>query len=161
MISLRCLLFVAIPFILLSCSHRRFDPTTEGEALLRQDAQWADLAAAGKNVDKVVSYWSDDAIVIFPGQPTLEGKAAIRAYVTACFQTPGFKIHWVSEKPTFSPDGKFAYMRGSNEVTVPGPDGRAMTLHSRGVSIWRLESDDHWRCVLDISNEAPSTTPKS
>jgi ketosteroid isomerase-like protein len=161
MISSRCLLFAAIPFIFLSCSQRHFDPTTEGEKLLRRDAEWADLAAAGKDVDKVVSYWSDDAVLIFPGQPTLEGKAAIRAYVTACFQTPGFNIHWVSEKPTFSPDGKFAYMRGADEATVPGPGGALMILHSRGVSIWRLDSDGQWRCVVDISNEAPSATPKS
>lgn len=161
MIAPRCLLFVVVPFILLSCSKRHFDPATEGEELLSRDAEWADLAANGKDVDKVVSYWSNDAVVIFPGQPTLHGKAAIRAYVTTCFQIPGFKIHWASEKPTFSTDGEFAYMLGTNEVTVPGPDGALMTLHSRGVSIWRRGSDGQWRCVVDISNEAPSAPPKS
>ena len=154
-------LFVIISVVSLSCSQRHFDSTSEGDKLLRRDAEWADLAAAGNDVDKVVSYWSDDAVLIFPGQPILEGKAAIRAYVAACFATPGFKIHWVSQKPTFSPDGKFAYMRGSDEATVPAPNGGTMTLHSRGVSIWRLDSDGQWRCVVDISNEEPSTTPKS
>jgi ketosteroid isomerase-like protein len=91
----------------------------------------------------------------------LEGKAAIRAYVAASFNTPGFKIHWTSEKPVFSPDGKFAYMRGTDEVTLPGPNGGTMTLHSRGISIWRFESDGEWRCVVDISNEAPPDRPKS
>jgi len=155
----RCLLFAVVPLVFLSCSQRRFDAMAEGEKLLHRDAEWADLAAAGKDVDRVVSYWSDDAVVIFPGQSVLEGKAAIRAYVAACFQTPGFKIHWVSQKPTFSPDGKVAYMRGSNEATVPAGSGGIMTLHSRGVSIWRIESDGQWRCVMDISNEEP--TPRS
>ena len=100
---------------------------------MRRDAEWADLATAGKDVDKIVSYWSDDAVVIFPGQPVLEGKAAIRAYVTASLKTPGFKIHWVSEKPVFSPDGKLAYMRGTDELTVPGPNGTPITLHLRGI----------------------------
>jgi ketosteroid isomerase-like protein len=154
-------LFVIIPIVSLSCSQRHFDSGSEGANLLRRDAEWADLAAAGKDVDKVVSYWSDDAVLIFPGQPVLEGKAAIRAYVAACFGTPGFKIHWVSQKPIFSPDGKFAYMRGSDEATVPVGNGSTVTLHSRGVSIWRLESDGQWRCVVDISNEEPSPTPKS
>ena len=89
---------------------------------MRRDAEWADLATAGKDIDKIVSYWSDDAILIFPGQPVLEGKQAIRAYVEASLKTPGFKIHWVSEKPVFSPDGKLAYMRGADELTVPGPN---------------------------------------
>jgi ketosteroid isomerase-like protein len=48
---------------------------------LRRDAEWANAAAAGKDVEKIVSYWSDDALVIEPGQPVYEGKAAIRAYV--------------------------------------------------------------------------------
>jgi ketosteroid isomerase-like protein len=68
---------------------------------LRRDAEWADLATAGTDVEKVLSYWSEDAVLIFPGQPVLEGKAAIRAYVTASFNTPGFKIHW-SRKDLYS-----------------------------------------------------------
>jgi len=143
------------------CSERRFDSKTEGERLLRRDAEWADLATAGKDVEKVVSYWTEDAVLIFPGQPVLEGKAAIRAYVTASFNTPGFKIHWVSQKPVFSPDGKFAYMRGTDDLTLPGPNGGTMTLHFRGISVWRLDPDKQWRCVVDISNEAPPATPSS
>jgi hypothetical protein len=38
-----------------------------------------------------------------PGQPIVEGKAAIRAYVAASFSNPVFKIHWKSSKVTFSP----------------------------------------------------------
>jgi ketosteroid isomerase-like protein len=157
----RYVVLTAVAFALVGCRHRAFDAKTEGEKLLRRDAQWADLATTGKDVEKVVSYWSDDAVLIFPGRPVLEGKAAIRAYVTDSFNTPGFKIHWVSQKPVFSPDGKFAYMRGTDELNVPGPNGHPMTLHLRGISIWRLEPDGQWRCVIDISNEEASATPKS
>src|ERR1700682_190389 len=142
-------------FLIVSCSHRDFDPVAEQSKLLRRDAEWADLASAGKDVEKIVSYWSDDALLIFPGQPVLEGKAAIRAYVSANLKTPGFKIRWVSEKPAFSPDGKLAYMRGTDELTFPGPNGTPITLHLRGISVWRVDSDGQWRCVVDISNEQP------
>jgi uncharacterized protein (TIGR02246 family) len=161
MLLSRYLPLTVVAFGLVSCSHRAFDARAEGEKLLRRDAEWAELATAGKDVDKVVSYWSDDAVLIFPGQPVLEGKAAIRAYVSASFTTPSFKIHWVSQKPVFSPDGKLAYMRGTDELTVPGPNDTTMTLHLRGLSVWRLEADGQWRCVVDISNEEPPATPKS
>jgi len=134
-----------------------FDAATEEAKLLRRDAEWAELATAGKDVDKVVSYWTDDAVVIQPGQPIVEGKAAIRAYVVACFSNPVFKIRWKSSKVTFSPDGKMAYMRATDEMTVPGPNGAPMTLHLRGIAIWRLEADGQWRCVVDIANEEPPT----
>jgi ketosteroid isomerase-like protein len=151
--------FLVLLVLFVGCSQRGFDPAAEQTKLLRRDAEWADLASAGKDVEKIVSYWSDDAVLIFPGQPVLEGKAAIRAYVTESLKTPGFKIHWVSEKPTFSPDGKLAYMRGKDELTVPGQNGAPVTLHLRGISIWRLDADGQWRCVVDISNEEPSAAP--
>ena len=155
-----CALLLLV-FLLLSvgCSQRGFDPVAEEAKLLRRDAEWADLASAGKDVEKIVSYWTDDAVLIFPGQPLLEGKAAIRAYVAESLNTAGFKIHWVSEKPMFSPDGKLAYMRGKNELTAPGQNGAPITVHLRGISIWRLDADGQWRCVVDISNEEPPATP--
>src|SRR6266550_3612849 len=156
----RHLPLLASLFLIVSCSHRDFDPLAEQAKLLRRDAEWADLASAGKDVEKIVSYWSDDAVLIFPGQPVLEGKAVIRAYVAASLNTPGFKIHWVSEKPVFSPDGKMAYMCGTNDLTVPGPNGTPMTLHLRGISVWRIDSDGQWRCVVDISNEQPPAAVK-
>src|SRR6266699_487863 len=133
--------------VLVGCSQRGFDPVAEEAKLLRRDTEWADLASAGKDVEKIVSYWSDDAVLIFPGQPVLEGKAAIRAYVAASLNTPGFKIHWVSQKPVFSSDGQFAYMRGTDELTVPGANDTPMTLHLRGISLWRFDTDGQWRCV--------------
>jgi hypothetical protein len=62
MTSSRYLQLLVIALALVSCSRRQFDPTTEGEKLLRRDAEWSDLATAGKDVEKVVSYWSDDAV---------------------------------------------------------------------------------------------------
>lgn len=133
----------------------QFDAAAESAKLMRRDAHWADLATAGTNVDSVVSYWTDDAVVMEPGQPVVEGKAAIRKYVEESYKTPGFRIHWASEKPVFSPDGKMAYMRATDEMNVPGPKGAPMTLHLRGYSIWRVDSDGQWRCVVDIANEGP------
>jgi len=130
-----------------------FDANAESASLLRRDVEWANLATAGKDVDQIVSYWTDDAVVMEPGQLAVEGKAAIRAFVTSSLQTPGFKIHWVSEKPTFSPDGKMAYMRGADEMTVPGPKGEPVTMHLQGYSVWRKDADGQWRCAVDIATE--------
>jgi ketosteroid isomerase-like protein len=144
-----------------ACSPSRFDASAAQAALLRRDAEWADAAMAGKDVNKIVSYWTDDALIMFPGQPTLEGRKAIRDYVASTVSIPGFSIHWVSEKPQFSPDGKLAYMRGTDQMTVPGTDGKPMTIHLRGLTVWRMEPDGQWRCVADIANEVPPAAPSS
>src|SRR3984957_9165612 len=105
MLNWRLLPILVVVAVASACGRPSFDAAAEEQKLLRRDAEWADLATAGKDVDKIVSYWSDDAQIIEPGQPVYAGKAAIRAYVTASLNTPGFKIHWVSEKPVFSADG--------------------------------------------------------
>src|SRR6266576_2226919 len=118
--SARLILILGMMISVVSCATLPFDPASESEKLLRRDAEWAEVASAGKDVERIVSYWSDDAVVIPQGQPAAEGKAAIRAFVTSSLKIPGFKIHWESEKVTFSPDGKLAYMHGRNTMTVPG-----------------------------------------
>lgn len=138
------------------CSHSRFDPAVEGRRLLQRDAEWSQTASEGENIEKILSYWSDDAQVFEPGQPVYQGKAAIRKYVSDSLNTPGFKIHWVSRDPVFSPDGRMAYMPGVDELTVPDAKGALITVHTRGISIWRRDPDGEWRCVIDIANEAPS-----
>ena len=94
-------------------------------------------------------------MIIPQGEPIVEGKAAIRKYIGDALKIPGFKIHWVSHNPAFSPDGKMAWMRGESEMTVPGPDGKLVTLPTRGVTVWRLEGDGVWRCVVDTWNDPP------
>lgn len=156
--SSRLLYVVGVSLLLGGCSKATsssFDATAESAKLMQRDAEWSNLATAGKDIEKILSYWTDDAVVMEPGQPAVEGKQAIRAYVTQSINTPGFKIHWVSQKPTFSPDGNMAYMRGTDEMTVPGPKGALMTLHLQGYSVWRKDADGQWRCVVDIANEAP------
>lgn len=150
-------LHVPVLLLVASCATGRFDALTEERRLLERDAEWANAASAGKDIAKIVSYWSDDAIVIPPGQPILEGKSAIRAFVAASLEIPGFKIHWTSQSVKFSPDGQLAYMRSTNTMTVPGPNG-PMKLLGRAATVWRHDPDGQWRCVLDIWNDAPSPT---
>jgi ketosteroid isomerase-like protein len=150
------LVFVIAFFAAAGCTSSKFDVAAEQTRLMARDAEWASAALAGKDLDKIVSYWTDDAVVMEPGQPAVEGKTAIRKYVSESLHTPGFSIHWVSQKPTFSPDGKMAYMRGTDVMTVPGADGKTITLHLQGYSVWRLEPDGEWRCSVDIANEAPA-----
>jgi ketosteroid isomerase-like protein len=157
----RILLYSVVLCAIGACSSSHFDASSARAALLRRDADWSEVSSAGKDVDKIASYWSDDALVIFPGQPAIEGKAALRAFVSTSLATPGFSIHWRSEKPEFSPDGKLAYMHGTTEMTIPGADGKPATVHLRGLTVWRMEPDGEWRCVADVANEAPPTAPSA
>jgi ketosteroid isomerase-like protein len=128
----------------------------EKRMLLKRDAEWATLASRGGDVEAILSYWTDDAVVLPPGQPTIRGKAALRDYVSASLRIPGFSISWKSTEATLSPDGSLAYLNGENRVTMQGPDGSPMTIVGRAVTVWRKEPDGQWRCAVDIWNEPPA-----
>ena len=128
----------------------------EKERLLRRDSEWARAASEGRDVDRILSYWTDDAVVLPPGLPSVVGKAALRQYVEGSMRIPGFRITWESTDVTFSPDGQLAYMFSRNEVTVNAPDGAPITTEGRAVTIWRRESDGEWRCAVDIWNAEPA-----
>ena len=128
------------------------DIAAEKERLLRRDSEWARVASEGRDVDRILSYWTDDAVVLPPGLPSVVGKAALRQYVEGSMRIPGFRITWESKDVTFSPDGQLAYMFSRNEVTMNGPDGSPVTTEGRAVTIWRRESDGEWRCAVDIWN---------
>jgi ketosteroid isomerase-like protein len=150
-----------IPGLLLAlcaaaCAPSSFDAAAESSKLAQRDADWSSVSFEGKDIDRIVSYWSDDAHVLQPGLPPIEGKTAIRAFIAASLKIPGFKIHWVSEKPVFSPDGKMAYLLSQVETSAPGANGSLESTHGRSVTVWRKDAEGVWRCVVDISNDAPA-----
>jgi ketosteroid isomerase-like protein len=131
------------------------DLERERRDLLRRDAEWATLSSEGREVDRILSYWTDDARVYPPGMPVVSGQAALRLYVEGALAIPGFRIHWTSSEATVSPDGRFAYLIGTNAVTLPDAAGKPVTTPGRAVTVWRRETDGQWRCAIDIWNEAP------
>jgi ketosteroid isomerase-like protein len=131
------------------------DLASEKARLLQRDADWSAVAAAGRDVERILSYWTDDAVVLPPGLPPVVGKAALRQYVQASLLIPGFQIAWTSSDATISPDGKLAYLLGRNSVTTDNADGESVSTHGRAVTIWRREADGEWRCALDIWNAEP------
>ncbi len=119
--------------------------------LLQRDAEWESAASSGRDLERIVSYWTDDAVLMPPGHATVVGKQALRAYVQASMQTPGFHITWKSTEVRFSRDGHLAYMFAHNLLTMCGADG-PVTIAGRGITIWRRDSDGEWRCAVDIWN---------
>src|SRR3954454_22517194 len=86
----------------------KVDLDIERTHLLSRDAEWAAAASEGRDVERILSFWTDDAVVFAPGLPAVLGKDALRQYVQGSLQIPGFKISWTSKDVTLSPDGNLA-----------------------------------------------------
>ena len=128
-------------------------PADDQTQILRLDAEWS-RAAQALDIDRVLSFWSDDAIVFPPGSPALVGKPAIRQYVQKSFRTPGFGISWETTSVVLAGSHDLAYATGTNRVTFAGPDGKEIIVQGKAVTVWRREKAG-WKCAIDIWNDVP------
>jgi len=129
--------------------------SAEGDALMQVSRDWA-KAAEARDVDRVVSYWSDDAMTLEPDRPALAGKAAIRNMVQTGFRDPKFTITWGPEQAVISQAGDMGYLIEHNRVTFTDTTGKVQTVFGKGVTIWKKDSNGNWKCVVDIFNNSPA-----
>jgi ketosteroid isomerase-like protein len=130
------------------------NPAREQAALEQISREWAQAASTG-DLDRIVSYWAEDAIVLAPDQPAAIGKAAIREFVRATMALPGFSITWAPETAAIAASCDLAYMVERNRVTVTGPDGQPHIAFGKAVTIWRKDAAGSWKCVIDTWNGNP------
>lgn len=134
----------------LSCNEKKENTKAEGEKVMQLSKDWSQAAAKG-DIEKTVSYWADDALVMQPGQPPLNGKPAIRQMVEESFKMPGFKISWQPTSVQVSAGGDMAYLIEDSQVNFTDSTGNPVTLNNKAVSIWRKQADGQWKNVVDIS----------
>lgn len=150
------LIIAALIFtVLTSCGDHKVDTKIAGERLMQISREWS-KSAATDSVEKTLSYWADDAVIMSPGQPTLKGKNAIREMIKGTSKIPGFKISWEPLSVTVSKSGDMAYMIEQNQITVNDSLGRPITEYNKGVTIWRKEADGSWKNIVDMWNADPS-----
>jgi uncharacterized protein (TIGR02246 family) len=140
--------------ILFSCNQQKIDTKAEGEKVMQTSREWSQITAT-RDVEKTLSYWADDAVVMSAGQPTLKGKKEIRKMVEESFKTPGFKISWEPQSAEVSPNGDLAYLLEDETMSMNDSLGKTVTLHNKGVTIWKKQSDGSWKNVIDVTTPQP------
>jgi uncharacterized protein (TIGR02246 family) len=148
---------ISIAFLatIISCDQAKVDKKAEGEKIMQLSKEWAQTVPT-KDVNKIVSYWADDAFVMQDGQAPLKGKHAIRQMVEESFKMPGFNITWQPESVEVSDAGDMAYMIENAQVSFNDSTGKQITLKNKAVSIWRKQQDGSWKNAVDISTADPS-----
>jgi len=117
--------------------------------------EWSKLAGTD-SIERILSFWADDAIVMSPGQPPIKGKTAIREMVEGTSKIPGFKISWEPLSVAVSKSGDLAFLIEQNQITINDSLGQPITEYNKAVTIWRKENDGSWKNIVDMWNADPS-----
>ncbi len=133
---------------------------TKIEQTLRDlDAQWS-AAAGAKDLDKAVSYYSNDATVMPPNASAARTKEAIRKVWQDLLASPDLSISWKATKVELAKSGDLACLSGTYELTINDPSGKPLNDHGKYVEVWEKQADGKWKCGADIWNsDLPASAP--
>ena len=128
------------------------DTRAADEATLRNlDAEWS-KAAGAKDLEKTVSYYTDDALILPPNLPTIQGKQGARAMWQGMFSVPGFGGGWKATKVEVSRSGDLGWVTGTYELSETDASGRPIVDKGKYLEVWRKQADGSWKCVADMFN---------
>jgi uncharacterized protein (TIGR02246 family) len=143
---------VALVLFASSCGEKTPpDTRAADESTIRNlDAQWS-KAAAAKDVDGTVSYYSDDASLLGPNAPIASDKQGIRA-AWASLLGIDTSLSWQANKVEVSRSGDLAYVQGVYQMTSKDARGKVTTDNGKFVEVWKKQADGKWKTAADIFN---------
>ena len=134
------------------------DTKTE-QALRDADAAWS-KAAGSKDLDKTVSYYSADAIVLPPNAPIATTKEEIKKIWQDMLASPGLVISWKATKVEVAKSGDLGFVSGTYELTMNDATGKPATDKGKYVEVWEKKADGKWKCGTDTWNsDLPASPP--
>ncbi len=139
-----------------ACKETTVDQHAEAEKLMELSKDWA-KSVQDRDVEKMLSYWADDAILMSENEAAVIGIDSLTAMVERSMKIPGFNINWNPQEAYVSKGGDLGYVIIKNYMTMPIDTlGNTRTVFNKGVEIWKKQTDGSWKNVVDISNRDPS-----
>jgi ketosteroid isomerase-like protein len=132
------------------------DKGADEQAVRDADAQWS-KAAGTKDVDKTVSFYSDDAIVLPPNEAAVTTKDGIRNLWKG-FLDSLTDINWKTTRVDMAKSGEMGCLIGTYAMTMK--DGTKDT--GKYCEVWKKQADGKWKVTTDMfSSDLPATPASS
>jgi ketosteroid isomerase-like protein len=142
---------IVLLILVAGCNQQTSDNRAGDESIIRNlDAQWSKSAGA-HDLDSIVSYYSDDAILLPPNAPAATNKQSIRAS-WADLAVPGVSLSWQASKVEVAKSGDLAYSTGTYTLAMKDPQGKPITDKGKFMEVWKRQPDGRWKAVADTYN---------
>ncbi len=128
------------------------DPAAIARQIQTMDADWSHAANVG-DIDKCISYYADDGLLMEPGSPASSGKEAFRKSWTAMVTGPQYvSLTFESTKVTVAQAGDMAWDIGTYQWTTKDKTGKTSTEAGKYLEVWQKQVDGSWKVSADIYN---------
>jgi|SRR5581483_3856722 len=123
--------------------------TLENE--LRQlDIAFEQGVAAKDPAALVNAFYTEDAVLMPPNHPAVNGRANIQAFLQELINQGASSIKLEAVK--LDSEGSLACLQGKYTLTINAPDGSKITDTGKYVVTYRRQANGGWRVTTDIFN---------
>ena len=130
------------------------DHSADIAAIMKADSAW-DKASEAKLAEGWLSFYTDDAIMMPPGEAVCKDKASREASIKKMFAIPGVSLRFQATKVEVSQMGDLGYAVGVYQWRIQDSDGGEYHETGKYSETWKKQSDGTWKCIVDIWNADP------
>lgn len=105
------------------------------------------------DVDAIVELFSDDAVLMPPGEPAVVGRAAQRDWLEALYEQFAVEARYADTTLELAGDWAFEQLWFTMTLT-PVEGGEATTINGHGLHVYERQADGSWRIAYDVWNSA-------
>jgi uncharacterized protein (TIGR02246 family) len=129
----------------------------DARAIRTLETSW-NQAFAAKDLNKVVSFYADDASFFAPGSPVLSGAPAIKAAMKPVLADKKYSLIFASTKIEVSKSSDIAYSQGAYTSRHTDPKSKQVFIEKgKYLTVYKKQADGSWKAVADsVSPDAPA-----
>ncbi len=131
------------------------DHYSDISSIMKADSAW-DKASEAKSADGWLSFYSDDAIMMPPGENVCKDKVSREASIKKMFATPGISLRFQTTKVEVSQMSDLGYAVGVYQWSSKDANGKDLHETGKYCETWKKQSAGNWKCIVDIWNADPA-----
>jgi ketosteroid isomerase-like protein len=124
------------------------DSGEDVEAIIRGLTKVYIANANARDVNKVVDFYTPDAVLLPPNHEAVRGHEAIRQFFRAELMDAGFS-NFNNETIQVEHSCNLAYQRGTYVFEITGKDGKRKQDRGKYVVVWKRIPNGEWRMQID------------
>jgi ketosteroid isomerase-like protein len=141
-------LLLLLLFVTLVAKGQSIDTKIEQEELIKADKAWS-LAAKTNDMERLWSFWEDDAKIMVSAEMTIKGIDQIKRFTTQARTDPNFEISWEVQGAEVSEKADMGYTFGIGKVQRTTSTGEMISTTKPYLTVWRKQSDGTWKCTIE------------
>lgn len=145
---------LALSALLSLTACQQMAPRAPDEAMrsLKQTDTTLSKAISERNLESIVAFYADDAMLLPAAEPAVTGKGAIRAEWKHILAIPNFESTSSLSKAEVAASGDLGYTTGTYMAKMLDEHGKLATEPGKWVTVWKRQEDGRWLIAVETYN---------